>query len=75
MVSQSTSRFPHRHNRDGSYDSICISCYATVASVQNEADLAQLEQDHVCNMVFLDYAGQCCRVPSHHSSVDSVEQS
>jgi len=48
VVSQSTSRFPHRHNRDGSRDSICISCNATVAFAQNEADLAQHEQDHVC---------------------------
>ena len=75
MVSQSTSRFPHRHNRDGSHDSICILCYATVASVQNEADLAQHEQDHICDLVFLDYASQSCRVPSQHSSEESADKS
>ena len=36
MAFQPTRRFPHRHNKDGSYDSICISCYATIASVRNE---------------------------------------
>lgn len=73
MASQLTYRFPHRHNKDGSHDSICISCYATVASVQNEADLAQHEQDHVCDLVFLDYAKQSCRVPSEHSSEETAQ--
>jgi len=67
MASQLICRFPHRHNRDGSHDSICRSCYATVASVQNEADLAQHEQDHVCD--------RSCLVPSQQSSEESVEQS
>ena len=75
MISQLTFRFPHRQNRDGSHDSICILCYAIVASVQNEADLAQHEQDHVCDMVFLDYAGQSCRMPGQHSWDESAEQS
>jgi len=44
MASQPNCRFPHRHNRDGSHDSICISCYATVASVRNEADLADMSK-------------------------------
>lgn len=74
MTLRTTSRFPHRHNKDDSYDSICISCYATVASVQNEADLAQFEQDHVCEMIFLNTASQPRVVPSQHSSGESDEQ-
>jgi len=74
MDSQLTRSFPHRHNTDGSHDSICISCYATVASVQNEADLARYEEDHVCDIVFPDYLSQSCRAPSQHSSEESVEQ-
>jgi hypothetical protein len=27
------TNFAHRHNSDGSYDSICTKCYATVASL------------------------------------------
>ena len=63
MVSQPKYRFTHRHNKDGSHDSICISCYATVASVRNEADLTEHEQDHVCDMVSVNYASQSCRGP------------
>ena len=40
--------FPHRQNPDGSFDSICPKCFRTVATRQNEADLAQAERDHVC---------------------------
>ena len=69
MDSQLNHRFPHRHNSDGSHDSICITCYATVASAHNEGDLAQHEQDHVCDLVLLGYASQPCRAPS--SSRDS----
>ncbi len=75
IASQLTCHFPHRHNKDGSHDSICILCFATIASVQNEADLAQHEQNHICDMVFLDYTSQTCRVPSRHFSDEFVEQS
>jgi hypothetical protein len=49
MEHQTKPRYAHRPNKDGSYDSICTSCFATVASVSDEAELAQLEQSHVCN--------------------------
>ena len=68
MASQPKCRFPHRHNRDGSHDSICISRYATVASARNEADLTQQEQDHACDMVVLNYASQSCPVPGEAAS-------
>jgi hypothetical protein len=58
MGSPLTCRFPHRHNQDGSHDSICISCYATAASAQTESDLAQLESDHVCDPLFRQYVSQ-----------------
>jgi len=40
--------FPHRHNHDGSHDSICPICFVTVATVQNEWELASHESAHVC---------------------------
>jgi hypothetical protein len=40
--------FPHRQNADGSHDSICKVCFATVATVQNEWELASHESAHVC---------------------------
>ena len=41
--------FPHRQNRDGSFDSICRRCLLTVANTRNEADLTEHEKYHVCN--------------------------
>ncbi len=43
-----TLRFRLRRNKDGSCDSICLSCFRTVATVAMEADLAPFEQSHIC---------------------------
>jgi hypothetical protein len=42
------THFAHRHDRDGLYHSICPVCFATVARSRPEAELAELEQAHVC---------------------------
>jgi hypothetical protein len=39
--------FPHRRNRDGSYDSICLTCFATVGSGTHE-ELVKYDKEHVC---------------------------
>jgi len=49
----SHEKFPHRHNSDGSHDSICTTCFATVASVQDEKLLSAHEAAHVCDPVNL----------------------
>ena len=41
--------FPHRRNRDGSFDSICLKCLLTIANARIEADLAAHDEGHVCN--------------------------
>lgn len=38
--------FAHRHNRDGTTDSVCKSCFATVGKSFWETELEQLEQEH-----------------------------
>jgi hypothetical protein len=43
--------YPHRHNQDGSFDSICTICFTTVATEENEAKLRLYEMAHVCNPV------------------------
>jgi hypothetical protein len=43
------SHFPHRQNSDGTYDSICIVCFATVGSGECEGELERIERNHVCN--------------------------
>jgi hypothetical protein len=48
MNTQSCSFYVHRSNEDGSYDSICVVCYATVASARDETELNSHEHTHVC---------------------------
>lgn len=45
--------YAHRHQQDGSHDSICLSCLATICSCLNEDDLIRVEEDHVCTSRFL----------------------
>jgi hypothetical protein len=40
--------YPHRRNRDGSFDSICLNCFATLATAKTEADLLELDKRHIC---------------------------
>ena len=40
--------FAHRENEDGTFDSICLSCYLTVASAEKEAALFESEKFHTC---------------------------
>jgi hypothetical protein len=41
--------FPHRRNPDGSFDSICRVCFATVARCNTEDELKEMERNHVCD--------------------------
>jgi len=41
--------FHRRKNRDGSVDSICTTCYATVASAPTSAELLAHDERHVCD--------------------------
>lgn len=51
----SSSRFPHRTNRDGTIDSICPHCFATIGTSTWEADLEDIEARHVCDPARLTY--------------------
>jgi hypothetical protein len=72
MVSQLTCRFHDRSKADGSVDSICIACYATVASGRKETELASYDKIHVCDPVSLYYASQVSPVPVNHFLEESV---
>jgi ribosomal protein L40E len=52
------TKFARRHNSDGSYDSICTHCYATVASAGREEALSSPESAHVCDPKALSLAEQ-----------------
>jgi hypothetical protein len=53
MLPTASQKFPHRHNPDGSYDSICTVCLATVATVRREEQLQVEESAHVCDPIRL----------------------
>ena len=42
--------YPHRRNKDGSYDSICLTCFLTVSHAYTEAELTEQEMAHVCHV-------------------------
>ncbi len=48
---------PHRQKFDGTFDTICLLCFATIANARVEADLAEHESDHACDQAFLAERG------------------
>lgn len=44
-----TPSFAHRYNRNGTIDSICKSCFATIATSNWEFALEQKELAHSCD--------------------------
>lgn len=46
--------FARRVNRDGTTDSICKFCYATICTSTWETELEQAEHHHVCNPADID---------------------
>lgn len=53
MPNRIGSFFHHRHNRNGTHDSICPGCYMTVASARGEGELARCEAEHTCDPIRL----------------------
>lgn len=47
--------FAHRPNHDETFDSICRTCYRTVADHVGETDLEQAEREHVCDTRVLEH--------------------
>jgi hypothetical protein len=48
-MSRASSPFFHHSNADGTFDSICLTCYRTIDTQPGEAALAMKEGVHVCN--------------------------
>ena len=45
-----TTLFVHRLNRDASFDSICTTCFKTIASEDSEGKLNVHEERHSCDL-------------------------
>ena len=46
--------FAHRHNPDGTCETICSRCFQTIATVRDEAEFPTIEREHVCNPLLLE---------------------
>jgi hypothetical protein len=57
MDSRSAVYYPHKRNEDGSFNSICLVCFRTVASNMTEDELVQEEKKHVCETSLLSTRG------------------
>lgn len=47
-------KFAHRLNLDGTTDSICFRCIATVATAHDEGELLRYEHHHTCDPVLVE---------------------
>jgi hypothetical protein len=52
MSDTTPPRFTHRPKADGTTDSICLVCLATISSQATETALAEHEAEHVCKFSF-----------------------
>ena len=48
MAVEQNIEFSHRNNYDGTYDSICKTCFKTVSNRAVEAELYEDESNHRC---------------------------
>ena len=53
-LSLSATTFAHRHNEGGTVDSICCSCFATIATRSLDEDLRMAEAHHACEALAKD---------------------
>ena len=49
--------YAHRRNEDGSYDTICRTCFAALARSKPQSELAAYEKAHDCDSSFLAERG------------------
>ena len=48
MFSRLAVFYPHRRNSDGSFDSICLNCFVTLANARTEPELLEYDKRHIC---------------------------
>jgi hypothetical protein len=58
--------FAHRRNDDGTVDSICPTCFQTIAHTIREPDLQYVEDGRVCNPFLLEHYRQLSEEAKYH---------
>lgn len=48
MALEFAPSYPHRRKADGMYESVCLTCFATIATAKHESDLTEADRKHVC---------------------------
>ena len=56
--------FAHRANPNGTIDSICLTCFMTIATKPTEAELAHDEEHHDCKELAMENVAASCGSPS-----------
>lgn len=52
MTESAVPVYPMRKKLDGSLDSLCLNCLATIPTAKHEIDLDRYEAIHVCHPSF-----------------------
>ena len=73
MAEKPTSFYPHRRTNDGSYISICLRCFATVARSMAEGELAEHDKRHVCDQASGAYR-DCLALSSETNRVQRSQE-
>ena len=63
-MASTVALYPHGQNKDGSYTSMSLVSFATVARSEAQAELAENRKAHVCDSAFLAERGCLCRAES-----------
>ena len=63
MADKLIAFYPHRRNKEGSYDSLCLTCFVTIAFGKSEAELMNLDTHHVCEFSTLSQRAMNRNVP------------
>jgi hypothetical protein len=53
--------YPLRRYPDGRFDSICLTCFATIATAKTESELLDHKRKHVCSPATLSQRAFDCR--------------
>jgi hypothetical protein len=62
MANDPRKYYPHRQNLDGSIDSICPRCFATVATAMDVRELHSYDKAHVCDATAIAHRSESNRV-------------
>jgi hypothetical protein len=57
MAQLSLPPFPRRLNVDGTWNSICVRCFQTIAANKLEVEVEEIEKEHVCPSSLLSQRG------------------